>query len=208
MLSIKADFKEKIEEAHILFIHLEDVSNQIRSVQKSSILKSAYVMLLYNIVESTTRMIFERIHESLSECSYDQLSDKIKALYIEFYFSEKYNKKYKEIIDNIISSGLKFPSLDDYTKKVRLFSGNIDSKQLNTIIAKYGIGALTCKNKKNLVLIKNKRNKLAHGNEMFKNSCRELTLSDLALWEKSVFDSMTQLITSAEVFLSQKKYLK
>lgn len=207
MHSIHLDFKEKIEDANMLLRHLEEVSLQKQSVQKVAILKSAYMVLLYNIIESTTQSVFEKIHDDLSNYGYNEFSDKIQNLYVDFYFKNQSAKKYKQTIDDTFSTQLKFPLLDEYKKRINIFSGNLDAQELHKIMSKYGIGALTCKNKKNLVLIKNKRNKLAHGEDTFKNSCRGFTINELNLFGKSVDDSMSQLIDLVNTFLVNKKYL-
>jgi len=207
MLSIRDDFEERIKEADILLKHIEDLSNQTNSVQKSSILKSAYIILLYNIIEATTRLVFERIHDDLSNYSYQQFSEKIQLLFVDYYFKNQSDKKYKSNIDNTFSNALKFPLLEDYTKKVTLFSGNLDARELNKLLKKYGIGALTTRNKHMLLTIKNKRNKLAHGEDMFKDSCRGYTVKELTAFKSAVYNTMKQLINLGDTFLISKIYL-
>lgn len=150
----------------------------------------------------------ERVHDDLSIYCYQQLSEKIQHLYINYYFSESSVKKIKQNIDSTFSNKLSLPLMDKYNNKMKLFSGNLDARKINELISKYGIGALTCENKKYLVLIKNKRNKLAHGEEMFKDSCRGFTTRELALYGKAVDDSMSELIDLTEAFLVNKIYLK
>lgn len=207
VFSVRADFEEKIEEADILLKHVEDLISQNNSVQKSSILKSAYIVLLYNIIESTTRLVFERIHDDLSYCGYQQLSEKIQLLFVDYHFKKQSDKTYKLNIDNTFSNTLKFPVLEDYTKKVTLFSGNLDAKRLNELLKKYGIGPLTSRNKHMLLTVKNKRNKLAHGEDMFKDSCRGYTVKELATLKDAVYSTMKQLIDLGDTFLTSKTYL-
>ncbi|MGZ5303265.1 MAG: MAE_28990/MAE_18760 family HEPN-like nuclease [Bacteroidia bacterium] len=207
MHSIKLDFQEKIEEAEVLLKHLEEVSFQKQSVQKVAILKSTYIFLLYNIVESTTKLVFERVHEDLYAYNYHQLSEKIQHLYVEFHFKNSTEKQHKKIIDATFSNQLNVPLLDEYKKKIKLFSGNLDARELDNLLKKYGIGVLTCKNKHRLHFIKIKRNKLAHGEEMLKESCRGFTAKELALYGKAVDDSISQLINLADTYLTNKIYL-
>ena len=207
MISVKSDFNEKMDEANILLDHLDKVSKESHSVVKSAILKSSYVILLYNIIESTTRLTFEVIHDSISLYQYEQFSSEIKSLYVNYYFTKQSSKNHKENLDNVLLKELKFPLIEIYTKKITLFSGNLDARELNKLTKKYGIKPITNRNKKHLLDIKSKRNKLAHGEESFKDSCRGYSIEELATFGKSVNSSMTQLIDKTEVYLNGKNYL-
>lgn len=206
MLSIKNELEEKIEEASILLEHILEVSLMKKSVQKSSILKSAYVLLLYNIVESTTRLIFELVHDNLALHSYSQFSDNIKKLYRKFHFKNN-SKLNNETVDDSSLCDIKFPSLEQYIKKITLYSGNLDARELNKIIKEYDIGIIDCESRKNLLTIKNKRNKLAHGEEKFKDSCRGYTIKELSIFKDSINETLQQLIGITEKYLEEKRYL-
>lgn len=206
MLTIRNELNEKIEEATILLEHIRDITNQVRSVQKASILKSAYVILLYNVVESTTRLIFESVHDNLALYEYYQLSEKIKSIYNKFHF-KKYSIISADDFDYNQLSNIYFPLLEEYIKYITLYSGNLDGRELNKIIEKYNIGSITCISKKNLSIIKNKRNKLAHGEEKFKDACRCYTINELNIFKDSVYETMLQLIDQTDTYLSNKRYL-
>lgn len=208
MISVQTELEEKITESSILLNHLQEVENKSGTIQTSAILKSSFVVLLYNIIESTTRVIFEVVHDNLSQYTYNQLSEKSKTLFLNFYFNNHPNKTYKKHIDEILSNKLTFPILDEYTKKISLFSGNLDARFLNDLLKKYGINPLTCNNRKDLLRIKNKRNKLAHGEESFINSCRGFLVRDLIKFQKAVHDTMMQLITNTKAYLENKSYLE
>ena len=207
LFSINADFKEKCDEAEILIKHIGSLSKEKGNINKVSILKSAFILLLYNMLESTTVLVLERVHERVSSHQYNELSDKLKKIFIEFYLLNENSKKQQGKLDLIIANNLTFPLFTDYSKKVNLFSGNLDARELSAVIDKYGIGKITSDNKAKLLIIKNKRNKIAHGEEMFKESCRNLTTRELDLIKVATFVALEQMLNMTKLYFEQKRYL-
>lgn len=206
MISIKSDFEEKQIEADLLIEHIIEVSSTICSINKASILKSAFVLMLYNMTESTTRSVLERVHEKISRYGYSEQSDKIKKLSIDFYFRNGNGNKHKTSLDKVLANTLFFPVLSEFEKKINLFSGNLDVKEINNILNKYGIGKIKSENSDKLLLVKNKRNKIAHGEDMFKESCRNITVSELSEIKEATVDVLSQLIDLTERYLLQERY--
>lgn len=208
MISISSDFHEKSNEAEVLLSHIRALSIESRgTVQEISILKSAFMLLLYNIIESTTTSILERIHEKVSVVKYQDSSQKLRLLIVEYHFAKGNAKKYKAEIDKITNGDTTLPLFDVFKKKVSLFSGNLDARELNKLLTRYGIGALTHEDKDKLLIVKNKRNKIAHGEEMFKESCRSFTANELDEICKAVLATLNQLIELTRDFFLHKKYL-
>lgn len=208
MITIRNEFTLRQEEAEILFELINYITTEPLSVKKSSILKSSLIMLLYNSIESTSFSVFERIHEELSIHTYNCLSDSIKKIYIEFYFKKNSDKMYKYHLDGTLDRSLKMPRFNEYLKKINLFNGNLDSRKINELFKKYGIEPLKSKNKENLLVIKNKRNKIAHGEESFKEACRSFTLSEIERLKNDTFITINELIDNSEIYLTRKLYLK
>lgn len=207
LISIKSDFEERCNEADILLQHISELSLTMRgNVQETSILKSAFVMLLYNVIESTMTSVLERVHEKVSRIHYLESSDKIKLLIIEFNFKNKNTKQHKLMVDNISSNKLNLPLLSEFTSRINLFSGNLDAREIDKILGRYGIGTITSKDRKKLLFVKNKRNKIAHGEEMFKESCRNSTVSELRNTKKAVSEVLSQVIDLTESYFKYEKY--
>lgn len=207
MFSIKADFEEKRGEAEQLINHINEVSKEAGSVNTVSILKSSFIILLYNVVESTTVLVLEKVHDKASRHNYVELSDHLKNLFVEYYLFKENQNKQQNILNNIIKSSVKFPIYIEFVKKVNLFSGNIDARELSKIIGRYGIGKISSKDKEKLLIVKNKRNKIAHGEMMFKECCRNMTIRELDEIKKAVFDALSQMIIMTEHYFEQKRYL-
>ena len=206
MISVRAELVEKKEEADLLLILTHEVAALDNGVVKAAILKSTFVLLLYNMIESTMAMIFERIHERLAAEHYQDLVPELQKVWVEFFFVKNSSSLFHKHLDKTISQTLAFPSLADFTARIKLFSGNLDAKKLQGLLKQYGIGALHTDGKERLLYIKNKRNKIAHGEETFKDSCRDLTNSDLTEIRDAVFRALDSIIIQSDVYLQEKKY--
>ncbi|WP_286258488.1 MAE_28990/MAE_18760 family HEPN-like nuclease [Pseudoalteromonas apostichopi] len=208
MHTLKDDFQEKRKEADILMNHIQDLSSEIGNVNKVAILKSAFIILLYNVVESTTVLTLERVHEKVSRYKYSELSQPLKKLFVEYYLFGENKNKQQSMLNLIMSNSLTFPGYDEFTKKVNLFSGNLDARELSKILGRYGIGKITSLNKDKLLTVKNKRNKIAHGEVMFKECCRNSTFDELKSIKIAIFDALEQMIASTEIYFNQQRYLE
>lgn len=208
MISIKSELANKKSEAEQMLLMIDEVANLSSGVVKSSILKSAYILLLYNMIESTTSIIFERVHEKISTESYDSLVPKLQDLWVDFFFINHHQKNYKSHLDKTIGKTLLLPELAEFSTRVKLFSGNLDGQRLDELLKKYAIGKLTTSDRGKLLIIKNKRNKIAHGEEMFKESCRNMTKSDLVSLKKATFSALDSIAHQTEIYLTDKKYLR
>jgi hypothetical protein len=207
LISIKSDFEERCNEADILLQHISEMSlTMTGNVQETSILKSAFVILLYNVIESTMTSVLERVHEKISRVHYLDSSDKIKLLIVEFYFKNKNTRHHKLMVDDISNNKLNLPLLSEFTNRINLFSGNLDAREIDNILGRYGIGSITSKDRSKLLFVKNKRNKIAHGEEMFKESCRNSTVSELRDIKKAVSEVLSQVIDLTESYFQYEKY--
>ncbi|GEK16182.1 MAE_28990/MAE_18760 family HEPN-like nuclease [Aliivibrio fischeri] len=207
MLLVKSAYSDRLEEASKLLEHITSLS-ETGGVLESSILKSSYTLLLYNNLEATVSSSISYIHEKASVCKYDDLSDEFKKLYASFYHFDISRKKVKEHLDGTVSGNFRFPDYDEYCKRITIFSGNIDLRSLNDFNEKYGIGRIDLRGRTpdNILTIKNKRNKLAHGEESFRDSCRHYTLSELQELGDSLEKLLSKFIELVEVFVTDGRY--
>lgn len=207
MISVKSELSEKKEEANLLLVLTEEVGALDNGVVKAAILKSTFVLLLYNMVESTMSKIFERIHEKLAVEHYQDLAPELQKVWVDFFFVKNSPSLFHRHLDKTISKNLSFPTLSDFTARIKLFSGNLDAQKLHGLLRQYGIGILQTQGKERLLFVKNKRNKIAHGEERFKDSCRDLTGSDLSEIRDAVFSALDSIINQADIYLQEKKYV-
>lgn len=207
MRAIFNDVNEKKYEASILLNLVKDKGDSKHSVLTTAILKSSYILLLYNMIESTLTLVIERIHDDLSSTMYKSLCSEIKSLWVTFYFKKHPEKFYEDNFENSLNGTLKFPKYSEYCKRVKVFSGNLDAREISKILRNYGIGQLCTLDRDLLLIVKNKRNKLAHGEQMFKEACRDMTLNEMEKCQEATFGALDSILEQTEVYLSEKKYL-
>lgn len=207
MSDLRTALDEKKAEAEQLLEIIDHIKHQDLSITKTAILKSAFVLLLYNMIESTTFLVIERIHEKVSSENYSQLGMHMRKVWVEFFFSNHTADLHHQHLEATLQQTLAFPLISTFTKKIKLFSGNIDARKLEELMEKYGLGPLTSPGRERLLTIKTKRNSVAHGEEMFKEACRDLSETDLNDLKNSTFSALDDLISKTDHYLNTKAYL-
>lgn len=209
MSEFQRELVEKKIEANQMFeiISYIQTSNTENAIIKAAMLRSAFVLLLYNMVESTAFLVFERIHERVAAEHYGSLGSEMRKIWVDYFFSNHKSSDHHMHMEGTLCQTIKLPLLEAFSKKVKLFSGNLDGQKLNELLKKYGVKALTNPGREKLVTVKNRRNSLAHGEDMFKEACRDLSDSDLIELRDSTFAALDNLITNVESFLTEKDYL-
>lgn len=208
MTIFREDLDERKFEAEQMFQLVREVAGLEDGVAKASILKSAFVLVLYNMIESTAYLVFETIHERISTRHYVELASDMRKVWVDFFFSSHPSGRHHEHLEKTLEKQLAFPSLDKFMDRIRLFSGNLDARKIDEVLAKYGMGCLTSPGKEKLLVIKNRRNAVAHGEKMFRKACSDLSDSDLEQLKVATFAAMDNLVSHADAYLEQKKYLR
>lgn len=175
--------------------------------------KSNFILILYNIVESIVTKILERIHIIIisDNLKYNELNPKIKKLILSYYLSiydKKANNSVEEVFElcELFNQRIDFSlTFEELKKHYSLYSGNLDSKKINTVINKYGI----CIDLKvsELQTIKDLRNKLAHGEESFEECGRNISLPQLIVLKDRTINFLEDLISNVEMFIDERKYV-
>ncbi len=231
MTSVKNDFSDRVAEIDKYYKLLFDIlkkegkllfpneSNRIESfdVTLTTTLKSNMYLLLYNLVESTVTKCLVEIHNSICDenCKYIELSDEIQNLFTNHYYKSLRNGNITE--ENIITHirtmvhtwvfsanfSMTYADLSKY-KTGNNFSGNLDSKEVRKIAAKYGIDF----NEKceEIRQIRDFRNKLAHGEISFQDASN---LKGIEYFENAKIKTVAFLndfINSVEIYINQKKF--
>lgn len=210
MRSVTADFRERSESVDFLLSHIESVSSVNGSVDITVILKSCFYVALYNNIEATIYSILERVHEECSKRKFVELSPKIKDKFLHYHFGngELNIKRKRELADDFASSNLSFPYLNEYQKVKTVFSGNLDCYKIREVFNSYGISVGNVKgNSEHILLVKNKRNKIAHGEQSISEAGLQVTNKKLREVQNSVNEALLDFISFADVFLQQRKFL-
>ncbi|WP_272678566.1 MAE_28990/MAE_18760 family HEPN-like nuclease [Providencia sp. PROV019] len=173
-------------------------------------LKGSVYILLYNLIESTMREAICFIHDTIYEKNvpFDNLK---KDLKIEILKRIKHDSiKIDHIVLNLskgISCGL---SQGTFNRK-KLFSGNIDSKEINEKSKIYGFSTYTeyehTKHGQQLSTVKQHRNDLAHGNFSFSEIGKNVSYQELESTSLEVIAYLDAIAKNIENYIQNDGYL-
>jgi len=205
---IKSDFDDRCETIDHLHSHIEFMTLQPRSVTTVLILKSSLFVAIYNNIEATFFALFERIHREVNPVDYNELSQRLKIIFIEYHFN-KLTSINPMALKKLQECELKFPQLVDYLTKKKLFSGNLDVRKAREIFTTYGISFFEFSPdvSESILTVKNKRNSIAHG---------EVTLLDASsgfnnLKMKGLIDDnrmfLSKLIENVALYIENRRFL-
>lgn len=187
MQSVIADLQDRDYSINRLLDHLDDLSEMRGKVDVIVVVKSSVFIALYNNVEATVYAVVEKIHDSLSEFEYDELSSPLRKKLLRYSFGRaaaafmQDQKRLAEEVVKLRCSSQKFPSLSKFLCRQSLFSGNIDVRKINVIGSSYGMSRLTFEkdDSERMLWVKNKRNKIAHGEQSMSDGGQGIKTSDL-----------------------------
>ncbi len=208
MIGLREDIDNKKEESQLLLSLVKELEVERKPVVLTAILKSSHILLLYNALESTMSITLERVHDELTGCEFKDLNDDLRELWANYYFAQYPEREYINNLERTLNGELHFPSFKDYGKRVTPFAGNLDARKISATMKKYGITELTTPDRGKLLTVKNKRNILAHGEEMFKEACRILTIRELEECQNAVFNAIDCIYDNTFQYISKKQYRK
>ena len=187
----------------------EVIIEKIQSQFKIILISNAF-LILYNLIESTVRNSIIEIYTKIKddEVSYEGLSEHLKKIWI------------KQITDNLKEDNYRQTTLHDHvfdlaknilnkeiiilSKKNLDFSGNLDAQKIRDFANKIGFNISP--DGRNLVEIKNKRNRLAHGEQTFYEVGKDFSVNQLCTFKDETFKYLSDVIENIEMFILDKKY--
>jgi hypothetical protein len=177
-------------------------------------LKASVVLMLYNAVESTVTKSLERMHEILihKNLKFDDCNENLKELVAVYYEKAKdkspniHNKipfilRFYDYIRSMHSFELSYKEL---SKFYSLYSGNLDSKSIISILGKYGVGFQ--EKTSELRTIKKNRNSLAHGEQTFEEVGRDLPTPQLESMKVKTFEYLEKMIDVIEKYINNEEF--
>lgn len=169
-------------------------------------------LILYNLIESTVRNSIVEIYTKVEddELTFDKLSDNLQKIWI------------KQTTDKLKENNFKPETLRDYVlsiakdilqkETIKLakdkmdFSGNLDAGEIRKLAEKIGFDKAV--NGRNLVEIKNKRNRLAHGEQTFYDVGKDFSVGELNDFKDETFNYLSDIINNIEKFIIDENYSK
>jgi hypothetical protein len=166
-------------------------------------LKATVFLLLYNLVESTMRSIFSKIHEELNKENiiFDNLNINLKK-----YFLRKIKK-----IDNIeLTNSLSRTIIENVVEQEISFSGNLDARKIREILSEYGVNVSEKSRRSNrgadLITVKGARKNLAHGHKSFSEMGRDYTAEELFEIQKRVYFYLKEVINDVNYYIENSQF--
>lgn len=167
------------------------------------ILKSSFILLLYNLVEASISTAIDDIYHTIrnENYKYENVIPEIRRIWSNNKLElNNSNKHHEEIIDQIINDIIK---LDN--KKIGI-SGNLDARKIRKICKKHKI-SIKAIDGTSLHDIVKKRNALAHGSDSFTDCTRDLSVKDLDIIRENVVSFIHSILRDMKQYHDNKLFL-
>jgi hypothetical protein len=185
------------------------VIEKIESKFLTILLANAF-LILYNLIEATVRNSIVELYHKIEEdnISFEKLNDNLKKLWIKQETDNLKERNFKhdtlrEYIMNIAQSILRKETIRLSKDSIDL-SGNIDAQKIRELAQQIGFD--TINNGRNLVNIKEKRNKLAHGELTFYDVGKDYSVKELFDLKDETFKYLEDVIEKIERYIADKSY--
>lgn len=214
-LSMFNDRKQEIEFYFSVMVEMNNGTTNVQSVDNRrfyKIMKSNFLLMLYNLVEASVVSGMLEIYEDLksSNCSYGQLIREIQIIWSKNQINEiygpatgraAYENRIQQIISDITTNA---PII--LSKEALGISGNLNAKKIKDICDKHRIRYQISTPGNSLERVKKERNSLAHGDVSFSDCARDLTISDLENIKDEVILFLTGILDGMKKYYDQKLY--
>ncbi len=233
MNTVISDFNERVKEVYLYFAFIKDIiekdarlqfkeEGKLKSKQIKSdlvkILKANFFLILYNLIESSFRKSLVILCNEISSgpVEFDSIIPEIKKIWIKKHYKsfskinqeDNPNDRTKlvdyllDVIENIATDAVTIEPVKGN------LAGSIDGQKIRETFLVYGIpiGPLASKESNKLLIVKNRRNQLAHGHVSFANCGRDFTIPELDDIKKQTVSFMRFILKHLNKKLSDGYY--
>lgn len=216
IFTLYEDRKREIEFYYSLMLDIGNNNGNIQTVDNATflrILKSNFLLMLYNLVEACIISGIMEIYDKLQNngYNYNELIDEIRILWsnrkiAQLYSSSggraSYESAVQEIINQVITNR---PIILD--RQVLPVGGNLDARKIKDLCDKHRIRYVASDDDGCLRTVKVKRNNLAHGDDSFGDCARDMTLSDLEHIKDEVLCFIKGILDGMKEYYDNQQYL-
>ena len=210
--------KEEIEFYYSVMVDAEDetkdVLNTIDNQLFFRIMKSNFLLMLYNLVEATFTTGMLEIYDKLKQenCTYSSVIDEIQKIWRDYKVKEvykpdsplvTYTNRVKSIVTDITQN-----TPIALSRSMLGINGNLNAKQIKDICDKHRIRYRVIDDQLMLEKVKSKRNSLAHGDESFSRCARDLTLNDLKTIKDIVLKFICDILDGMDNYYDGRQYMR
>ena len=188
----------------------EEKSKQVAPEFLTTLTANSF-LLLYNVIESTIRNSIVAIYDNIKTegVTFNDLSDNLKKLWTKFEtdrFKEG-NFRMDSIRDFVLDFANKIVlnEVVVFSEEWMDFSGNLDANEIRGLAEK--IGFLKSPDGRNLVKIKDKRNRLAHGEHTFYDVGKDFSVREIIELKDEVFVYLDDVVKNVGDYIASKSYM-
>lgn len=176
-----------------------------KKIVDSTIFKSSIMLMLYNEIEGTFSNILSELFDYIIDenLDFNSLHKKIRKIYLDYY-CKLTNNNSDELLLFYQNTDLKNVDYLELNKYLKLYSGNLDARQIREISKKLGVQIGNQVKGEKLLCVKNCRNKLAHGEESFQEACRDFSEKEMKDIAEEVFSFLEMLLTDYNNFVNRQ----
>lgn len=214
-LNIFTDRKQEIEFYFSVMVEFDSNNSNIHTIDNTrfyKIMKSNFLLMLYNLVEACIVNGMMEIYENLrnDNCSYNQVIYEIQKIWSNYKINEiygpetkrtAYENRVQQIIQDITTN-----APISLSKNAVGISGNLNAKKIKEICDKHKIRYQLETRGESLERVKRERNNLAHGDVSFSDCARDLTIRDLENIKDEVILFLNGIISGMKDYYDNKLY--
>src|SRR5262245_54379183 len=181
------------------------------------ILKANFFLLLYNLVEASIREGFVSIYKAVEveECTVGELTPALRKLWIDAEFTRMSAASANQDSYRTVARKLVQGIVDDIKATLDVtalrFAGNLDAAKIREVCDAHGVSHKTDKRTRGgekLLVVKNRRNALAHGDLSFVECGRDYTVAELGEIKVQAFWYLKSILRNIDRFNARKTYRK
>ena len=202
VLSVRNDIEKRFEDIQVMI----DIIEKNKRVDFQLVLKSSLILMLYNALEGTMSNLLTELFDNITskKISIENLPENLQETIYKFHL-----KKIGDQVEKLRTfnnyNGIEICNVSylEINKYLKLFSGNLDSRSIKKLSLKLGVALSDKVDEPALLKVKNIRNKLAHGETKFSNTCQDITLDESKDLCNKVKKYLGNVIDQYEVFLNK-----
>jgi hypothetical protein len=236
MNELLLDFNKKVREINHYFrlVKFLDDKQHIDgfriTTEQQATLKANCYLLLYNLIESSIIEGLDAIFADINQqnIAFECLNDNYKKIWLEYKYQlvskakksncKNFSRSYSEIIDDLAvfkilsytdKTGVVYEDYKGYLKTLEVsseVSGNLDARKIRELSESYGF--FVPEKCVELLIIKNFRNHLAHGEKTFSEIGKEKSVPELITINVRVILYLRAVLKNISNFINNKQYLK
>lgn len=169
-------------------------------------LKAQFLIVLYNIVESTVCDCLNSFYDSIADdnLTFAELSDEMRTMW-KNYLNRTSNPNSKKSDIELMDMAIRFES------HAINISGSLDMRKIIDVFSKHGCKldeTNRYKYSNSFLIVKNKRNNLAHGDVSFSECGSNYMISDLQKIKDDILKGMQEVVTQAKEYINNRSYMR